>query len=163
MRCSRRFLPGRAAAGVSCLLVLCLAPVASAREPAPQRWAGSTFSTSAELGAWLRARGADYAGWGARHAAAAAALEGRPAPAAPVLLTDARYRSQPLAVAAELDGGGHGLLTGALVALVVALLALAVAPLPNLAPLAPIRERRLECAVAAVAVAVGILVARGLG
>lgn len=46
--------------------------------PAPLLvWSGESFNNRADFEAWLDVRGGSYAGWAAKHPAAAAKLEGR--------------------------------------------------------------------------------------
>lgn len=158
------------------LAVACLAlsstAVAGAAEPIPPNWAGRQFATRAQLAAWLRSRGADYAGWASLHPAAAAALEGRDLPSVPASMvrTDAHDRGRAaLATAPRAAAPGKRSLSPVLVSIVAfllvltAALALTLAPWPAWGPLARIRGRRIELAAAAIAVVVGVLIARGLG
>lgn len=164
MTCRGRFGLLQVSIAGTCL-VLCLAAPAHGGKPAPQRWADRSFATSGELSQWLGSRGADYGRWAALHPAAAAALEGRVPPEPPVILTDAHDRPRPPAAANPAQAAGSRLdsLLPAIPALVALLLALAVVPLPGRGPLVLLRGRRLELVAAAVAVAVGLLIARGLG
>ncbi len=78
-------------------------------------------------------------------------------------LTDAQFR--PLAEAALVQPAraGRPAVWIALAGLVAALAALAIAPLPQTGLLVPLRSHRVELGAAAVAVAIGVLVGRGLG
>lgn len=66
-----------AAAAIIAMIVLAppVLPVTGPTTRHPVEWDGRSFSVSADLAAWLRARGATYETWAERHPTAAARLE----------------------------------------------------------------------------------------
>jgi hypothetical protein len=140
-------------------------------QPGALVWGNGVFSTRAGLTRWLEARHEAYAPWARLHPAARTILA--TAASLPV-----RFRRSQLApttspppelppLSAEVHAGGWGLPYGFLGLLAALLLAAGLLPTRRLVPrislAAEVAQARLICAVAGLAIAVGIAAAKLAG